>query len=390
LAFLLVVVVSMFSREEGIHQRLKDKLVGARNFQEDALAPTLGTSLRYFGYSGHWAFPDGKPPQLDADGKSIDGRPWYDGVEFVVSPEVTSSSPPGVAGRDAVRAFADGTSVSRLLFFGDSNMQRLVLATVGKHPTLKLVTSKKLQSAEWRCQVPEYMGFERSARWESPEEVFHELGTVGPHKYGLENHWCTDCSTCETQRYEQQVGGGNYQLTSLEMLPMEYALDVEVQTVRGRTTQESAWAFVLDNYVKEDVMCIFNAGAHDAFFIHASLLEVSEYTENVRKDLVALSEICSRVVWVGLADSRGGKPQTHGRLREMNDAVKEMWWKEFEGLRREENNVFFLDVFEITTPETSVLAGEGEGGDSGETFDLHVDNIHLHPPFYDLVAEAFT
>ena len=143
-----------------------------------------------------------------------------------------------------------GTNSSKLdsiVFFGDSTMGMLVG---------QFSKPMKRMNKSWptRCSTVEILGFSRAPDWLPPSSS-SKLWPVGPAANGLQNPWCHDCSGCDYLSFESESPTnnsstlmGSLQLTSAEYIPMEFALDVTLQTTAGRTTQETIYAYLEKTY----------------------------------------------------------------------------------------------------------------------------------------------
>jgi hypothetical protein len=253
-----------------------------------------------------------------------------------------------------------------------------------------------------RCNTMEQLHLQRltqstsNIEWKKPNFWNGE----GPLKYGLDNPYCSDCDGCDTrfvscsilfpsdeqdttatecifdpnpQELEQQyqyIGPsyGGY-------LSVEFARDVELQTLEYNTTQENLlssyigkhWNTPLEQQITEFgyPICVVGTGHHD---VAIPKITKDIYLQNVQWYVQILSQQCDYIIWISnncpLTDDFA---QTKNGTLEWNLGVRDLFLssKMKESIR---SKVFFLDVFDAST-----------------TFE-HNDNIHMSNSWYELLA----
>jgi hypothetical protein len=145
----------------------------------------------------------------------------------------------------------------RIVFAGDSQMGYLFNSFV------ELVRRNysgpgvcKVVDKSSRCSHLEYFGLQRASTWIRPNFT----GLEGPIAHGLENFWCSDLGCHVSQRKSCDLPM-NHSL-DIEMLVIEFALDVEQQSTRYNTTQENAH-FYLQKSKPMSTALVLNVGVHD-------------------------------------------------------------------------------------------------------------------------------
>ena len=257
----------------------------------------------------------------------------------------------------------------RWLFFGDSTMKRLFEHSplknhlvVGPNNRLAEVNSTGCWSDEKasgmtcrekmadRCQLNDFFDLPYAEEWREPEvrPGLHKF--EGPLKYGLENHYCTDCSGCKSNLLECQVDDtadiaqsddvtqeadcARKHLTYGGFISIEFAKDVEVQTPRYTTTQENvawylqrSWNQPTSKVMKEWGLpiCVINTGNHDVIL---PFIQTSDFIKNVEWYLNLFVNECSHFVWLSnTAPSKEGAshfPQKEELMREYDNEVKKL------------------------------------------------------------------
>jgi hypothetical protein len=221
--------------------------------------------------------------------------------------------------------------------------------------------------------------------WKKPNFLDGE----GPLKFGLDNPYCTDCEGCDTrfvscaiqfpfdeqdpnpQQQEQQYIGPSYG----GYFSIEFARDVELQTLEYNTTQENLlssyiakhWNTPLEQQITEFgyPICVVGTGHHDVAIPN---ITKDVYLQNVHWYVQILSQQCDYIIWISnncpLTDDFA---QTINGTLDWNIGVRDLLFssKMKESIR---SKVFFLDVY-----------------DASATFE-HNDNIHMSNGWYELLA----
>ena len=241
-------------------------------------------------------------------------------------------------------------------FFGDSQMNMMTQHL--KYPYEIVFARNTTHMSNPRCGVMDYYLLEKAKQWIPPDK------TQGPTKFGLRNHFCLDASGIAPKRY---VSSSNF----MEYLPVEYASDVEHQSLHTNTSQESA-TYYLQNELemlgltKNDSVCVANTGIHDQKIGRG----IQVYLNNVASYLKQLDTICGYIVWLSITSVRGdyNHPQKNSVSIEWNRGVKEMLLSLD---RLYPNKFFFLDVWNASSHA------------------IHNSNIHFEPEYYVKLAELF-
>lgn len=237
-----------------------------------------------------------------------------------------------------IRPLMNVSSDRRSLFLGDSTVWRMWL-NVPRRGSSFIRTG--------RCDWLQSFGINRNAVWKPPPP------DAGPVLYGLEHHWCTDCSGCNSQFFTGAGATNSY-------IAVEFAKDVEMQSVFGNTTQETLIHF-LKTQPKHDV-CVVNSGIHDQAIVN---LTTTQYVANVRAYLNALRTVCDLLVWVETtAPDTDDRPQKMSKTSVWNHAVNTMILRDFP------------DIYIVGVEAASVHWH-------------HTDNVHLDSIWYRTLAKLF-
>ena len=269
----------------------------------------------------------------------------------------------------------------RWLFLGDSTMKRLfersILRTnliVGPFKALSKHTrdscwmemeSKGMmcqQRMAQRCQLNEMFDLEYAKKWRMPDFSQFE----GPLKYGLQNHYCTDCSGCLSNFLDCQVRDVGMaepdsnlprcerkRLTYGGYISIEFARDVEMQSPRFSTTQENVASYLHESWNKLGSkllkewglpVCVVNTGNHDAMVPGINLVN---YVKNVDWYLNLFKTECSHFIWLSNTspnDDTSSYVQTESLMRQYDDAIK-ILIKNSRSLRKMTS---FINVFDAS------------------------------------------
>ena len=248
-----------------------------------------------------------------------------------------------------------------------------------------------------RCDTMEKFHLQRLpsiGQWKVP---IHSKGE-GPIAFGRSHPYCTDCSGCNshllscrfTIDYKQnatQSSGSDRCTTNVTKsdnntllttylgpsyggyIAIEFARDVELQTLEYNTTQENALSNFIASRWNAPIelllefgrpICVVSAGHHDAI-IKGITKEL--YLQNVQWYLEILQQQCDYIIWVSnncpLTDDY---PQKINATYEWNIGVRDLLLR----LNNKKNpsNVFFLDVY-----------------NASQAFEHH-DNIHMSAVWY--------
>lgn len=232
------------------------------------------------------------------------------------------------------------------VFLGDSTMNRLFDSIIKTKRSCKSV-----KRAPGRCNLLPYLGQKKRKKWTKPSK------NEGPHMYGLNHPFCTDCHECNSELYDC----GKH---TFEYISVEFARDVEIQTPTSNTTQETIAQYLQLKECDIFCKCVVNSGIHDMALPH---LTDQLYVKHVHFYVQQLVNSCQNVVWMSMTAVRGDKgfPQNNGRIHRWNMLIKGMLHKNFP-------KVGFIDVFSMSN-----------------FTNLHFDNVHLKRSGYDLIASFF-
>ena len=221
-----------------------------------------------------------------------------------------------------------------IALLGDSTMWRL-----SKNFAFREASRETRHST--RCGLATYLGAPRADNWTLPSAV------QGPVKYGLQHHFCADCSGCDASL-----------TANVEYIPVEFANDVEIQTNSLRTTQEVVGEYLSKN--NKDV-CFVSAGFHD---LAISNLTEHGYVKNVLRYISLLRDGCTRIIWKSMSATRDDTsfPQRNLQIRAWNKAVRASL----------PTDVAFLDVYSTSA--------------SGKW--KHADNVHMEWGYYRALGNA--
>ena len=182
--------------------------------------------------------------------------------------------------------------------------------------------------------------------------------------HGLKNHWCTDCSGCNSYvvfpKGEKLQPGTHF--LAMDYVAVEFARDVEMQSLLGNTTQETLSRYLQLEH-KSYSLCVLNVGIHDQ---EIKGLRVEDYVLNVRQLLELFVPVCLHIIWIEMTAPRGdiGHHQTVPKTREWNIALN-LYLETHRQL-----NVSMMRMF-----KSSLNA-------------KHVDNVHLDISWYIEMART--
>ena len=240
----------------------------------------------------------------------------------------------------------------QILFMGDSTMYKLwkearVFQKRQSFPSRMIATS--------RCDWLKSFGIKPSKVWEKPN-----LTKEGPAAYGLENHWCTDCSGCNSHVLFIKEGPDS-QILLTDYIAVEFSRDVEMQSDLGNTTQETISRYLLLQN-KFYSLCVMNEGAHDQALVG---LQTEDYVANVIEFLDLVSPVCKHVLWIEMTAPRGDieYDQSIEKTRIWNMAL----------LLHFESHPHIWSLMRVF--KSSLKA-------------IHVDNVHLHHSWYIEMART--
>ena len=248
-------------------------------------------------------------------------------------------------------------------FFGDSQMWRMMRHFVYPYH----ITSTQI-AANHRCGFLDYCYLEKSNTWIPP---FSPNQTLGPAEFGMENPFCSDLSGSMNARWESYVPNGTH---FVEHLIVEFASDVEQQSLYTNTTQEAATIHAanqlqLRNLTNDDSVCVVNTGLHDQILCIGKSDEycLEIYLNNVNSYLNLLQYVCGNIVWVSTTTVRGdlGRPQRNDLTFQWNQRVNAT-------IMRKYPNAFFLDVWNVSSHSH------------------HIDNVHHTDVYYGPLRNLFT
>ena len=229
-----------------------------------------------------------------------------------------------------------------IALLGDSTMWRLSKNFALREASREASRETTLKGRHsTRCGLATYLGAPRADNWTLPSAV------QGPVHYGLQHHFCADCSGCDASLR-----------ANVEYIPVEFANDVEIQTNSLRTTQQVVGEYLSKN--NKDV-CFVSAGIHD---LAISNLTEHGYVKNVLRYISLLRDGCTRIIWKSMSASKDDTsfPQRNLQIRAWNKAVRASL----------PIDVAFLDVYSTSA--------------SGKW--KHVDNVHLEGAYYRALGNA--
>jgi hypothetical protein len=247
-----------------------------------------------------------------------------------------------------------------------------------------------------RCDTMEQLNFTpASTDWKKPNFTNGE----GPHAYGYENAYCSDCFGCNTELitctkqslpnynsigFEKYKNGDHCHIDSHQVpnyigpsyggyMSIEFARDVELQSIDYPTTQENMllnyiakkWNSPIDMVVEFGFpICIVSTGLHDV-----SIPGITEeaYKQNVKWYVELLSNQCEYIVWVSntcpLTDKYAQKQKI---VYDWNMDIMELLSSDEYSFKS-----FFLDVY-----------------NASKSYE-HEDNIHMSGEWYSKLGSFF-
>lgn len=278
-------------------------------------------------------------------------------------------------------------------FLGDSTMKHLFRSVQISYPFNRTIV-KQVQA---KCGGLSYLGFptknntstiiddsstntanvtsynvaSSSSYWTPPNHTLGQ-GPVGTDKTKTK-HYKPYCANAFA--YKGTLVGDAYH--SIEMLPVEFTLDVELPTPWTNTTQETVALYLQQKqkHQQQDhhqsspnqtTACVVNAGMHDMNIPmprHANNNMAAQqrrlYVYNVQQYLILLQPYCGTLIWLGLSatNDNPNQPQRNQKVQEWNQAV-------FDMLLKTMPHVHVMDVYDKSLHSP------------------HLDNIHLKTPEY--------
>ena len=144
------------------------------------------------------------------------------------------------------------------------------------------------------------------------------------------------------------------EIVQRKLLPVEFAMDTEMQSEFGNTTQETLAYYLKSNYFPD--ICVVNVGIHDMGL--KGMTDIT-YVQNVRSYIGLLVNVCGHIIWLdSTAPKTDNKPQKKWRLKLWNKMVSSMLKQNFS------SKVTIISVFDAST----------------RTY--HNDNVHLAISWY--------
>lgn len=224
--------------------------------------------------------------------------------------------------------------------------------------------------------------------WELPDFSNGE----GPVKFGYDHSYCTDCDGCDSHIVscaisdDDTVERCNNDIDSTDpvtapfigpsyggYISIEFARDVELQTLAYGTTQENFLLKYIANewnpptIIREfgRPICVVGTGHHDAAVPNITL---HVYLQNVQWYLELIMQQCDYIIWI--SNNAPATDEYHQTVRgtyEWNIAVRDMFFLSNKN-RSIRSNIFLIDVF-----------------NASQTYD-HDDNIHMADAWYQSLA----
>ena len=224
----------------------------------------------------------------------------------------------------------------------------------------ELLSSKIITTA--RCNWLQSFGIKPSKMWQKPNPK-----KEGPVAYGLNNPWCTDCSGCNSyvvfpigKTLRQTILGTH--LLAMDYIAVEFARDVEMQSVLGNTTQETLSRYLQLQH-KSYSICVLNMGIHDQ---EIRGFTAKDYVLNVKQLLELFVPVCLHIIWIEITAPKGDSNhhQTIEKTQEWNIELKSYLDT------HPHLNVSMMCVF-----KKSLKAA-------------HQDNVHMHKSWYKEMART--
>lgn len=277
----------------------------------------------------------------------------------------------------------------RWLFLGDSTMLRLFAMSRIREALLVSPNGCDLISGQLikgdRCKLNDMFHLPYTEPWVPPAKSMFS----GPVGFGLSNPSCNDCKGCDSELVELHLNHSAKNLTVVSSssecslskgnylyggyISLEFARDVEIQTPEFPTTQENLAAYIervwnspglLQEWGKP--ICVLNAGLHDAAIPN---ITTEIYLRNVKFMFTHLMRACEVIIWLGTSspDVESEYVQTPALMKTWNYALQNMIESE-ETFRAA---ISFIDIHDASFVYP------------------HVDNVHLHKKWYQLLGEFF-
>jgi hypothetical protein len=258
-------------------------------------------------------------------------------------------------------------------FLGDSTMKLLFKSVHALYPFNTTIVKQE----KAKCGGLSYLGFPTktntntntnttSLYWTPPN---HTLGQ-GPVVTGkTKTEYAPYCVNAFS--YKGALVGDTDR--SIEMIPVEYTLDVELQTPWTNTTQETVALYLQKQQQlyyhqspnnKNHTACVVNAGMHD---MNIPIRHTAQlYAVKVQQYLTLLEPYCGTLIWLGLSATKDDprQPQRNDRIQEWNTAV-------FDMLLKTKADIYVMDVYDKSLHSP------------------HLDNIHLRTDYYYRLATLF-
>lgn len=255
----------------------------------------------------------------------------------------------------------------RLLFFGDSTIHKLFVDGI---LWIKLVDDAMDHCPQSSCVIrsTERCNLTYGNQRTTPNEWYAKPDLMkgeGPVSVGWNNPGCSDCSNCDS-RFVECTGTTQCQVPHGGFVHMEYARDVEWQTMDYTTTQENTAKLLQHNgsEVYDNTVCVMAAGLHD---MDVPFTNIERYIQNVEWYLsLYLDTICQQVVWLSnTAPMTNNYTQTIAKTKEWNEAVKSKLRQSFF------NSTVYIDLWDASQTER------------------HADNLHMDVAWNKKLTELF-
>ena len=249
-----------------------------------------------------------------------------------------------------------------------------------------------------RCNTMEQFHLPRLPtiqKWQLPDFAIGE----GPMKFGYDHPYCTDCDGCDSHILSCTISNNDDVIDNKVMeqcqrnhnnnsdsvaasyigpsyggyLSVEFARDVELQTVTYRTTQENFLSMYIANEWNKPIaihefgrpICVVSTGHHDVAVPNITL---HVYLQNVQWYLELLIQQCDYILWISNnCPATDNYHQTIRGTNEWNIGVRDLLLRS-KANRSIRSKIFYMDIF-----------------NASQTW-AHDDNIHMSQTWYKLLS----
>jgi len=221
---------------------------------------------------------------------------------------------------------SDNPKHYEIVLIGDSTMAHMVVHLEDFACSGGLTLLRKGE----RCTTMEFMGIERSPVWNKPTR------RQGPLDWAKDHPFCQDCEGCEARqiRCNMHDANGHTRTANVEYIGIEFAQDVELQSVESNTSQGVVGEYLCRK--EHPATVLITDGAHH-FWGHGDFPS-DVYVEYWRSFIKHLKKCAKEIVWMPVNQVTNDEKY---KVVRANEAAYKL-------LLEEHPDIFTLDTFKMS------------------------------------------